>query len=170
MFSKIKTNKKTVLDVLDTLENIIGVSMFFMMIMFLVFNVCSWWFAKKRFGQLEEAVTACLVWISYINMGSHYRRKQHIRVDFLLTKFSLRNQKIADIINDIFTFIIGMVVFYFGSKLMLRSRNKYTGVLKICYLWIDLGLVIGFGNLLFNIIYRYLPHKKTKVVKILKEE
>lgn len=152
--------RPTVLDVLDKAENIIGGSMFFIMILFLAFNVCSWWLTGKRMGQLEEAVTACLVWVSYINMGSHYRKKQHIRVDFLLTKLSPKGQKIADIMNDVCSFIIGAVVLYFGWKLMLRSRTKFTGVLKICYFWIDLGLVLGFASLLFNIIYKYIPHKR----------
>lgn len=150
----------TVIDVIDAVENIVGSSMFFVMIMLLAFNVCSWWFAKKRYGQLEEAVTACLVWVSYINMGSHYRNKQHIRVDFLLTKLSPKGQKIADILNDVCVFIIGSFVLYFGWKLMWKSRTKFTGVLKICYFWIDLGLVLGFISMLFNIIYRYLPKKK----------
>lgn len=145
--------------IVEAAENWIGASMFFVMIMFLAFNVCSWWLAGKRFGQLEEAVTACLVWVSYINMGSHYRKKQHIRVDFLLTKLSPKGQLIADIINDVCSFVIGVFVLYFGWKLMMKSTTKYTAVMHICYFWIDLGLVLGFISLLVNIVYKYLPKK-----------
>ena len=158
-----RKEKRSILGILDCIEDIVGGSMFFIMIMLLAFNVFSWWFAHRRIGQLEEGVTACLVWVSYINMGSHYRKKEHVRVDFLLTKLSPRNQKLMDIINDVCSFAIGVVVLYFGWILMWKSRNKFTGVLKICYFWIDLGLVLGFSSLLFNIIYKYLPHKERHV-------
>ena len=159
-----KKREITALGVVETIENIVGTSMFFMMIILLTFNVCSWLFFKKRYGQLEEAVTACLVWVSYINMGSHYIKKQHIRVDFLLTKLSPKGQKIADVINDVAVLIIGVFILYFGWKLMWKSTNKYTGVLKICYFWIDLGLVLGFASMIFLIVLKYIPRKKKKEV------
>ena len=97
-------------------------------------------------------------------MGSHYIKKQHIRVDFLLTKLSPKGQKIADVINDVAVLIIGVFILYFGWKLMWKSTNKYTGVLKICYFWIDLGLVLGFASMIFLIVLKYIPRKKKKEV------
>ena len=76
----------------------------------------------------------------------------------------LKGQKIADIINDVAVLIIGVFILYFGWKLMWKSTNKYTGVLKICYFWIDLGLVLGFASMIFLIVLKYIPRKKKKEV------
>ena len=54
------------------------------------------------------------------------------------------------------------MILFFGVRLMLRSTNKYTGVLKICYFWIDMGLVLGFVSLVYNIVRKYIPHKKSE--------
>ena len=32
-------------------------------------------------------------------------------------------------------------------------------MLKLCYFWIDLGLVMGFISLVYNIIWKYIPKK-----------
>lgn len=145
--------------IIDKLTNIIGRSMFFLMVSLVGLNVISFWFSGRRYGQLEELVVSCLVWVTFISLGQHYRDKECIRADFLLTAIPPKAQKIVEIITDVASLIIGAVILYFALKLMLRSTNKYTGVLKICYFWIDMGLALGFLSLVCTIVHKYIPNK-----------
>ena len=142
---------------MDKLMDVIGGSMFFLMVALTGFNVISFWTTGRRYGQLEELVVSCLVWVSYISLGQHYRDKECIRADFLLTAMPPKGQRIVECLTDLATMVIAAVILFFGIQLMLRSTNKYTGVLKLCYFWIDLGLVMGFISLVYNIIWKYIP-------------
>lgn len=144
---------------MDKLMDVIGGSMFFLMVALTGFNVISFWTTGRRYGQLEELVVSCLVWVSYISLGQHYRDKECIRADFLLTAMPPKGQRIVECLTDLATMVIAAVILFFGIQLMLRSTNKYTGVLKLCYFWIDLGLVMGFISLVYNIIWKYIPKK-----------
>lgn len=144
---------------MDKLMDVIGGSMFFLMVALTGFNVISFWTTGRRYGQLEELVVSCLVWVSYISLGQHYRDKECIRADFLLTSMPPKGQRIVECLTDLATMVIAAVILFFGIQLMLRSTNKYTGVLKLCYFWIDLGLVMGFISLVYNIIWKYIPKK-----------
>ena len=144
---------------MDKLMDAIGGSMFFVMVALTGFNVISFWTTGRRYGQLEELVVSCLVWVSYISLGQHYRDKECIRADFLLTSMPPKGQRIVECLTDLATMVIAAVILFFGIQLMLRSTNKYTGVLKLCYFWIDLGLVMGFISLVYNIIWKYIPKK-----------
>lgn len=147
---------------MDKLMDIIGGSMFFVMVALTGFNVISFWTTGRRYGQLEELVVSCLVWVSYISLGQHYRDKECIRADFLLTAMPPKGQRIVECLTDLATMVIAAVILFFGVQLMLRSTNKYTGVLKLSYFWIDLGLVMGFISLVYNIIWKYIPKKSAK--------
>ncbi len=137
--------------------------MFFIMVSLTGFNVISFWTTGRRYGQLEELVVSCLVWVTYIGLGKHYREKECIRADFLITALPPRGQKAVDVVTDLATLIIGGVILFFGVQLMLRSTNKFTGVLKICYFWIDMGLVIGFLSLVYNILLKYVSGARAEV-------
>ena len=63
---------------MDKIMDFIGGTMFFMMVLLTGFNVISFWITGRRFGQLEELVVSCLVWVSYISLGEHYREKDCI--------------------------------------------------------------------------------------------
>lgn len=157
-----KSKSLSLEEVIDRLTDLIGGSMFFLMIAFIGYNVFSFWTTGRRYGQLEEFVLTCLVWVSYISLGEHYRKKQCIRADFLITCLPPRGQKAVDLLCDLASFIIGAFVLYFAVMLTMKSTNKLTGVLKISYFWIDLGVVLGFFSLLLNIVRKYLPGAAAK--------
>lgn len=145
---------------MDKIMDFIGGTMFFMMVLLTGFNVISFWTTGRRFGQLEELVVSCLVWVSYISLGEHYREKDCIRADFLLTALKPKAQKIVEMLTDLAVLIIAGIILFFGVQLMMRSTNKFTGVLKLCYFWIDMGLVFGFLSLVYNVVMKYIPGAK----------
>lgn len=140
--------------------------MFFIMVLLTGFNVFSFWIIGRRYGQIEEAVMSCLVWVSYLCLGEHYRKKDCISADFLIEALPPLGKRIITVFMDISSFIIGAFILYFGIRLMIRSTNKFTGVLRICYFWIDMGLVFGFISLVFNIVLKYLPFAKEEGLEL----
>ena len=109
---------------MDKLMDVIGGSMFFLMVALTGFNVISFWTTGRRYGQLEELVVSCLVWVSYISLGQHYRDKECIRADFLLTAMPPKGQRIVECLTDLATMVIAAVILFFGIQLMLRSTNN----------------------------------------------
>ncbi len=148
--------------IMDKIINAIGGTLFACMMVFTGFNVISFWTTGQRYAQIEELVLSCLVWVSFICLGRHFRERKCISADFLVTALPPRVRRVVDIITDIATMIIAVVILYFGIQLMLRSTDKFTAVLKISYIWIDLGLVLGFSSLVYNIIYRYIPKEESE--------
>ena len=164
--------KKTFTDILDRCVDIIGGSIFAMMVLCEAYNVFSWWTRHRRYGQLEELVTAGLVWIVFLAIGFHYRNNSTVKVDFLLNAMPAEKRRKVDVITDLLSLIIGAFTLYYATKLMLKSTNKVTNVLKICYVWIDLGVVLGYISLIYNIFYKYylLLFKKTNPAELSVEE
>ena len=142
--------------------DIMGGVMFAIMVIFTGINVFTMWFIGKRYSQLEEIVLAAYVWVAYLSLGHHYRDNQCVSVDFLVQRLPEKGQKIVEVIKDICSFIIGLVILILAWKLMMKSVNKYTAVLKIQYCWIDLGVVVGFISLVVNILGKYIPGGKDK--------
>lgn len=151
-----KQKKLTFTKVMDKLTDFVGGWMFFVMVAILAINVFSYWTTGKRYGSWEELSRAIMVWVAFVSLGSHYRDKQCVQVDVLYQYLPPRGKKILEVLIDVASFVIGTVILYFSVKLMLASTDKMTGVLRISYVWIDLGVVLGFISLLYNIIRKYV--------------
>ena len=149
---------KMALYVNRTIDTIGGV-LFAVMLFFSGYNVFSWWILGKRYGQLEEIVLACFVWVAYISLGQHYKRQEYIRVDFIVSGLPPRVKKAVDFLADLASFIIGCLIAWFAIQLTLKSGNKLTAVVKIPYALIDMGVVVGMISLLIAIILKYIPEK-----------
>ena len=164
--------KLTFTSVLDKSVDIIGGSIFAMMVLCEAYNVASWWIRHRRYGQLEELVTAGMVWIVFLAIGLHYRKNSTVKVDFLLNAMPAEKRRKVDVVTDLLSLIIGAFTLYYATKLMLKSTNKVTNVLKICYVWIDLGVVLGYISLIYNIFYKYylMIFKKNGVSEESEEE
>ena len=139
--------------------------MFFIMVFFTGITVFSMWFIGKRYSQLEEIVLAAYVWVAYLSLGHHYRDKQCVSVDFIVERLPEKAKKVVEILVDIVSFVIGFVILVLAWKLMMKSVNKYTAVVKISYFWIDMGVVVGFLSLVVNIIGKYLPDADNEVIE-----
>ena len=137
---------KMALYVNRTIDTIGGV-LFAVMLFFSGYNVFSWWILGKRYGQLEEIVLACFVWVAYISLGQHYKRQECIRVDFIVSVLPPRVKKAVDFLADLASFIIGCLIAWFAIQLTLKSGNKLTAVVK------------GMISLLIAIILKYIPEK-----------
>lgn len=155
--------KKDIERVSDRVLDYLGGAVFFFMILLIGINVLSLWITGRRYAQLEELVLSGFVWVTYISIGNHYRKKQHIAVDFLVGMLRPKARKTVEIISDIIVLIVGVIVLFGTWKLLGLSIDKYTPLLKLRFLWIDLGLFLGFVSLVGNIIVKYIPSGKEKI-------
>lgn len=153
-----KQKKLSFTKIIDKLTDFVGGWIFFVMVAILAINVFSYWTTGKRYGSWEELSRAIMVWVAFISLGWHYREKQCVQVDIVHQYLPPHGKKILEVLVDLCSLIIGAIIFYFSVKLMLASTDKLTGVLRISYVWIDFGVVFGFGSLLYNIVRKYIPY------------
>ena len=146
--------------VIDFISSVV----FGIMVLCTTFNIFSYWFMNKRFGQFDEIVLALFMWVIFTCLGVLYRHDEHIAVTFLLDGRKPRTQLIMKIINDLVVVVTSIIFTYYAYKLMMRSFNKYTSLLKIPYAYIDLSVVIGYVSLTLVSAIRCGEHIKELVV------
>lgn len=144
-----------------TIENFIGGSLFFVMMLFTSLNVFILMTGGKRLNGLEEIVLGAYVWVSYIALGRHYKEHTCVSVDFLVKLLPPSAAKVLDIFRDIVVMIIGAVMIYYGTLLTVASLSKPTKILKIPHAYFDLALVLGYISVIGYTISKYVPKKKT---------
>ena len=137
---------------------------FGIMVLCTTFNIFSYWFLNRRYGQFDEIVLALFMWVTFTCLGVLYRHDEHIAVTFLLDGRKPRVQLIMKIINDLFVVVTSIIFTYYAYKLTMRSFNKYTSLLKIPYAYIDLSVVIGYVSLTLVSAIRCGEHIKELVV------
>jgi TRAP-type C4-dicarboxylate transport system permease small subunit len=127
-------------------------------------NVLCDWLLGLKFGQIDEVILAVFVWSVYIGMGSLYKNDEHIRISFIANMVSPRIKKGILVFDDIVSFISSLVITFYAAKLMLKSFNKFTQVVKIRYFYIDMAVVLGFASLVMIILQKYMCNKVTKEI------
>ena len=141
--------------VIDKIINAIGAAMLFFMIGLSAFNIACNWLTGKRFGQVEELVLCCFVWLVYIGMGSLYRTKEHISVSFLVQMMPEKMQKAISVVDDIVMFAGSCVIAYYAWELTVRGVDKYTATLKLQYCYIDIAVVLGFLYIIIDLACKF---------------
>jgi len=120
--------------------------MFVAIVLPAIFNVASYWIFDRSFGQIQEFVLAASVWVTYVGMGELYKSGEHISVDLLQKSLPERANRILTLLIDIVVLAVSLFVTYFSVILTLKSTNKFTAILRIPYIFIDLAVVIGFTS------------------------
>jgi len=145
--------------------DIIGSFMFSAMVLLTMFNVASDWMFNRRYGEIQEFVLAAFVWVGYVGMGELYKSDEHISVDLLGKSLPEKANRILSIFIDLIVMIISVIIMYFAIVLTLKSSTKYTAVLKIPYIYIDLAVVIGFTSTVIYAIQNIVKNIRLLIVK-----
>ena len=139
--------------------------MFSVMVLLTMFNVASDWVVNRRYGEIQEFVLAAFVWVGYVGMGELYKSNEHISVDLLAKSLPEKGKRILSIIIDIIVMVISVIIMYFAIVLTLKSYTKYTAVLKIPYIYIDLAVVIGFTSTVIYAIRNIVKNARLLITK-----
>lgn len=147
----------------DRLIDLIGSVMLGLMLVLSLFNVLSSWITKNRYGEIEELVLICFVWVVYMGIGLLYKTKEHISVSFLVQMLPPKGQKIMLVVNDVIVFVSSSIILYYAVKLTIKSVTKYTSVLKVPYCYIDAAVAVGFLSLMIHLLHKLIRLIRTRV-------
>jgi len=125
----------------------VGSFMILSMVALSMFNIAGDWIFDRRYGAVEELILAGFVWVVYIGTGELYRSGEHICVDMLEKSLSERANRVLRILIDLVVLAVAAAVAYYAVALSLKAFDKYTPVLKLQYVYIDLAVIIGFASL-----------------------
>lgn len=164
-FKKFEEKTEHVIDVA-------GCILFFLLIISTFFNIFSYWFTGKRFAEFDEISLALFLWVVFIAAGPLYKTGEHISVAFIVEGMREKVRAIVLLLIDFIVFVTTLLVIYYTWKLMMRSFNKYTQVLKFPYVYIDAGVLFGYLSLFVSSIAKFVLHfrEAIKVYSKKKEE
>ena len=136
------------------IENVIGISLFILMTIFLTYQVASRYILNLSLAWTEELSMYCLIWVCYIGAAAAVRERKHLRIGLLFGGCKPKTKKIVDIIVNIVS--CGFCLFIFiGTKDMLILILQGTQVSAGSGLpkWVpNLGLPIAFGLMVIRFI------------------
>lgn len=137
---------------LHSLIDGVGCVAFAALLLMTLFNIASDWIYGRRYGQVEEIVSALFVWVVYVGAGLIYKRREHMSIDLFYNLLPKRAQAVMTVVIDALSLLISGVIAYYALLLTIKSTNKFTSVTKIPYVYIDLAVVIGFATLIYYIV------------------
>lgn len=144
----------------DQCVDFIGCISFACILVLICINIAVAWIFDMRYPQIDELVNAFFVWTTYVGAGLLYKNGEHISIDFIVKMLPVKVQSICNIIVDVVSFLITVVMTILSWQLVVKSVNKTTPVMHISFSLIDFALVIGFLTLAAYIIMKLITHIK----------
>lgn len=101
----------------------------------------------------EELARFLLVWVAFLGSASVTRRKMHIAVEFLSSKFT---GKVAGVINILLylVMVIFLAILFYGTLVMFESSwPVHAGTMPWLRMsWVYLGATIGVAVMLVHVL------------------
>lgn len=85
----------------------------------------------KSFSWTDELCRYGMIWITFVGAGYAVRTHQHIAVDLLKNYVPAKFGAVLDQINSVLTFLLGIILTYFGGKLSLMNMTQLSPGLKL---------------------------------------
>ncbi|GHV94039.1 hypothetical protein AGMMS50293_03590 [Spirochaetia bacterium] len=124
---------KKVLKFLNTFEVYAGASCMGIMIVLLFLQVFSRYVMRRSFSWTEELALIFFILSIYFGATAAIRRKQHLRLEVVLSRFGLRGRNILEIISNLFFLLFNCIILtgLFAIIKRLYSNNVRTAVTSI---------------------------------------
>ncbi len=135
--------KSRVIRTLDKVEDFCLTVMFAAMVGIIFFQVIMRYAFNNSLSWSEELGKFLFVWISWLGIGIGHRRKEHIRITFLVDKLPYKLNKLVEAIMELILIAICGVTMYYGIYMVQIQMNiPYAGI-KISTAWGYLSVVLG---------------------------
>lgn len=145
--------EKKIIWFLDKTEEIILVGMFALMVFVIFIQVIMRYIFNNSLSWSEELGKFLFVWISWIGISIGAKRKEHIKINMFVDKFSSKVQTICEILSEIIVFGICAITAYYGIELVVSQSHVNFAGIKISMSWGYLSVVFGCTIMMFrNII------------------
>lgn len=147
---------------LERIIDFVGCVTFALLLVLTLSNIFCDWLFGRRYGQIEEIVSALFVWVVYVGTGVLYKNKEHISVNLFVKLLPEKAQAAMDVVVDVLSLAISGVITYYALILALKSVRKFTSVMKIPYIYIDFAVVVGFGTLVLYVILGFARARRAR--------
>lgn len=124
----------------DNLEEIVGAVLFVIMFGVLVAQIVARQIFDSPLTWSEELAILLFVYVGMLGVSAGIKYKQHVMIDFLYNKFSIKGTKIAHTIIQAIVFISLVTIIFIGIKLFQRKMIFELIALKISAGWMYASL------------------------------
>ncbi|WP_339234520.1 TRAP transporter small permease [Oceanobacillus sp. FSL W7-1281] len=80
-------------------------------------------FFNTSFASLEEISRYTFVWLTFIGAAIAFKRKEHMGMDFIVSKLRGKAAKYVEALQDIFALILFALFIYYGAELAVLNMN-----------------------------------------------
>lgn len=80
-------------------------------------------FFNTSFASLEEISRYTFVWLTFIGAAIAFKRKEHMGMDFIVSKLRGKAEKYVEALQDIFALILFALFIYYGAELAILNMN-----------------------------------------------
>jgi TRAP-type C4-dicarboxylate transport system permease small subunit len=95
-----------------------------------------------------------LAWTSFLGADIAWRSGQLVGIDIVIRRFSLKIQKVIEIVVYIVVFIALILIVFFGYRLMMVERLRLYQSIPIPYSFMTLSLVVAALSMLLSTILK----------------
>jgi TRAP-type C4-dicarboxylate transport system permease small subunit len=128
-----------VLKIVKRFLEVVVILLFVAIIVFTFAQVVTRYFPMNPFAWTEEISRLLLVWATYLGVSVVVANHDHIRVDFLLSRFPASIRRYDELFQNVVFLVFSVVMMYFGWIVAKAA-------------WIDVSTALSYTRALF-----YLP-------------
>lgn len=113
---------------------LILISIFALLVLDVLFQVFSRYIIGRSFTWTEEFARFSLIWMTVLGAAYLNAKKEHLSMDFLYDKLSVKNKKKASILIEIFVFLFALIVMVIGGLNLVYTTlhlEQLSGTLRI---------------------------------------
>lgn len=119
--------------VIKTLEWFV-IIIFALLVLDVLFQVFSRYIIGRSFTWTEEFARFALIWMTILGAAYLNGKREHLSMDFLYQKFSVKNQRKASILIEILIFLFALIVMVIGGLNLVYTTlhlEQLSGTLRI---------------------------------------
>jgi TRAP-type C4-dicarboxylate transport system permease small subunit len=101
----------------------------------------------------EELMRWCLISLAYIGASVGMRNRNHIGIEFFITRMKKSSKKIALIIGYMAIIVFLVIAVVYGFQTALNARRQYGSILQIQMIYVKMNVPLGALFMLVHMTY-----------------
>ncbi|MGL5329189.1 MAG: TRAP transporter small permease [Peptostreptococcaceae bacterium] len=139
---------------LDKVLEFVCCTLLALMTIFATWQVASRYVFNKPSTVTEELVLICFVWMGLLGAAYVFGKQEHMRMSFLMDKFSEENQNKIKVFSEVVVILFATLVLVFGGFRMSQlSMEQLSSSLQIPMGYVYLALPLsGVITIVYNVL------------------
>lgn len=125
---------KLVFDKVNKILEWFMIIIFALLVLDVLFQVFSRYLMGTSFTWTEEFARFSLIWMTVLGAAYLNAKKEHLSMDFLYEKLSLKNKRKASVVIEVFIFLFALIVMVIGGLNLVYTTlhlDQLSGTLRI---------------------------------------